>query len=38
MEYPFEQLGSAVLALSPSGFLCTPGLLGGGVVVRKKVP
>ncbi|KAK4822228.1 hypothetical protein QYF61_011869, partial [Mycteria americana] len=27
MEYPFGQLGSAVLAVSPPSFLCTPSLL-----------
>jgi len=32
MEYPFGQLGSAVPAVSPSRFLCTPSLLAGGMV------
>jgi len=32
MEYPFGQLGSAVPAVSPPNFLCTPSLLIGGVV------
>ena len=31
MEYPFGQLGSAVPAVSPPNFLCTPSLLAGGV-------
>ena len=31
MEYPFGQLGSAVLAASPPIFLCSPSLLAGGV-------
>ena len=30
-EYPFGQLGSAVPAVSPRSFLCTPNLLAGGV-------
>jgi len=29
--YPFGELGSAVLALSPPSFLCTSSLLAGGV-------
>ncbi|KAK4814666.1 hypothetical protein QYF61_024802 [Mycteria americana] len=29
--YPFGQLGSAVPAVSPPSFLCTPSLLAGGV-------
>ncbi|KAK4830244.1 hypothetical protein QYF61_009311 [Mycteria americana] len=35
--YPFGQLGSAVPAVAPPSFLCTPSLLAGGVVdeVRK---
>jgi len=31
MEYPFGLLGSAVLAVSPPSFLCTPSLLAGRV-------
>ncbi|KAK4806226.1 hypothetical protein QYF61_013370 [Mycteria americana] len=31
LEYPFSQLGSAVPAVSPPSFLCTPSLLAGGV-------
>ena len=30
--YPFGQLGSAVPAMSPPSFLCTPSPLAGGVV------
>jgi len=30
MEYPFSQLGSALLAVPPTSFLCTPRLLAGG--------
>ena len=29
MEYPFGQLGSAVLAVSPHNFLCPSSLLAG---------
>ncbi|KAK4829699.1 hypothetical protein QYF61_006074 [Mycteria americana] len=29
VEYPFGQLGSAVPAVSPPSFLCTPSLLTG---------
>ena len=32
MEYPFGQLGSAVPAVPPPSFLCTPSLLTDGVV------
>ena len=32
MEYPFGQLGSAVLAVSHHRSLCTPNLLTGGLV------
>jgi len=32
MEYHFGQLKSAVPAVSPPNFLCTPSLLTGGVV------
>ena len=31
LEYPCGQLGSAVPAVSPPNFLCTPSLLAGGV-------
>ena len=31
MEYPFGPLGSAVPAMSPHNFLCTPSLTAGGV-------
>lgn len=31
MGYPFGQAGSAVLAVSPPGFLCNPSLLDGSV-------
>ena len=33
MEYPFGLLGSAVLAVSPPSFLCTPSLLLAGRAV-----
>jgi len=29
MEYPFGQVGSTVLAVSPPSFFCTPSLLAG---------
>ena len=32
LEYPFGQLGSAVPAVSPPSFLCTPSLLTGRAV------
>ena len=32
MEYPYGQLGSAALAVSPADFLYTPTLLPSGVV------
>jgi len=32
MEYPLGQLESAVPAMSPPNFLCTPSLLTGGAV------
>jgi len=38
MEYPFDQLGSAVPAVSPPNFLCTPSLLTGRVVQEAKRP
>jgi len=34
MESPFGQWGSAVLAVSPPIFFCTPSLLAGGVLGR----
>ena len=36
MEYLFGQLGSAVPALSPPNFLCTPSLLAGRAVMSSK--
>ena len=39
MEYPFGQLESAVLAVSPPSFLCTPSLLTwSGSMRRRKGP
>jgi len=38
MEYPFGQLGSAVLAVSPPSFLCTSSLLTGRVVQEAEKP
>jgi len=35
MEYPFDQFGSAVLAMSPPKILATPSLLGGGGMLEK---
>ncbi|KAK4831143.1 hypothetical protein QYF61_015446 [Mycteria americana] len=35
MEYPFAQLGSAVPAVSPPSFLCTPSLLAAQYFVKK---
>lgn len=37
-EYPFVQLGSAVLAMSPASFLCPPSLLTVGAVWKLKSP
>ena len=34
--YPFGELGSAVLAVSPPSFLCPPRLLAGGVGEAEK--
>jgi len=31
MENPFGQLGSALTAVSPPNYFCTPSLLAGGV-------
>jgi len=36
MEYPFGQLGSAVLAVSHPSFLCTPSPLASGLVRGRK--
>ncbi|KAK4832592.1 hypothetical protein QYF61_024383 [Mycteria americana] len=36
MECPFGQLGSAVPAVSPPNFLCTPSLLAGGSKIEKR--
>jgi len=38
MEYPFGQLGSAVPAVSPPDFLCTPSLLVVGWGEEQKGP
>ena len=38
MEYPFGQLGSAVLPVPPSDFLCTSNLLTGGRCEEQRRP
>jgi len=32
MEYPFGQLGTVVLSVSPPSSLCIPSLIAGGAV------